>query len=83
MQSFAFAILQDSNCWCSNYVPGAETSSKDKCNKQCPGYPDDLCGGNNLYGYISLNKDPIGTKTTDGTGVTAKPAKVRFLASEF
>ncbi|KFX87830.1 hypothetical protein V490_07994, partial [Pseudogymnoascus sp. VKM F-3557] len=75
MQSFAFAVLQDSLCWCSNYVPGAETSSKDKCNKQCPGYPDDLCGGNNLYGYISLNKDPIGTKTTDGTGVTAKPAK--------
>ncbi|OBT78298.1 hypothetical protein VF21_02994 [Pseudogymnoascus sp. 05NY08] len=74
-QSFAFAIVQGNLCWCSNYAPGASTASTDKCNTQCPGYPDDLCGGTNLYGYIKLNKDVVGTKTTDGTGVTASPAK--------
>lgn len=83
MESFAFAIVQDKDCWCSNYAPGASTTSTDKCNTECPGYPDDLCGGKGLYGYIRLDKDIVGTKSTDGTGVTATSDKVRFLASEF
>ncbi|KFY88908.1 hypothetical protein V500_06059 [Pseudogymnoascus sp. VKM F-4518 (FW-2643)] len=83
LESFAFAIVQDKDCWCSNYAPGASTTSTDKCNTECPGYPDDLCGGKGLYGYIKLDKDVVGTKSTDGTGVTATSDKVRFLASEF
>ncbi len=34
-------------------------------------------------GYIKLDKDVVGTRNNGGTGVTAKPDKVRFLASEF
>ncbi|ELR07053.1 hypothetical protein, variant [Pseudogymnoascus destructans 20631-21] len=74
-QSFAFAIVQDNLCWCSNYAPGASTASISKCSNECPGYPADLCGGADLYGYIKLDKNVVGTKTTDGTGVTAKPDK--------
>ncbi|OBT54314.1 hypothetical protein VE04_10362 [Pseudogymnoascus sp. 24MN13] len=51
-QSFAFAIVQDNLCWCSNYAPDRF---------------DDL--------ERQLEKDVVGTKTTDGTGVTASPAK--------
>ena len=83
MQSYAYAIVQDSLCWCSNYTPGAKKVSTDECSNQCPGYPDDLCGGDNLYGYIKLDKSAVGTMTVDGTGVTATSDKVRFLASEF
>ncbi|KAH8745024.1 hypothetical protein BGZ57DRAFT_1020140 [Hyaloscypha finlandica] len=28
---------------------------------KCPGYPQDLCGSDGLYGYISLSKLPSGT----------------------
>lgn len=62
--SDAFAIVQGSDCWCSNYVPGATTSGDD-CNVACPGYPDDLCGNQQagLFGYISIpGNSPSGTK---------------------
>lgn len=83
MQSYAYAILQDNLCWCSNYTPGAEKVSTSECSNECPGYPADLCGGDDLYGYIQLDKSAVGTMTTDGTGVTATSDKVRFLASDF
>ncbi|OBT64204.1 hypothetical protein VE03_06839 [Pseudogymnoascus sp. 23342-1-I1] len=73
--SYAFAILQDSVCWCSNYAPGASTESTSKCDTACPGYPDDSCGGTDLYGYIRLTKSIVGTMSTDGTGVTATSDK--------
>lgn len=83
VQSYAFAIVQDNLCWCSNYAPGADKESTSKCNTKCPGYPTEMCGGNDLFGYIKLEKPVVGTKSTDGTGVTATSDKVRFLASEF
>ena len=58
--SYAFAVVQGNGCWCSNYVPVSTTSSSG-CNKQYPGYPQDLCGGDGLYGYIALSKLPSGT----------------------
>jgi hypothetical protein len=56
---YAFAIVQDFNCWCSNYAPGV-TSSSDNCDTECPGYTE-FCGGNGFYGYIALNKTSSGT----------------------
>ncbi|RQM06603.1 hypothetical protein DH86_00001226, partial [Scytalidium sp. 3C] len=59
--NYAFAVLQDNGCWCSDYVPG-ETTSVGDCSEPCPGYPPDLCGGHGLFGYIALNEAPSGTK---------------------
>ncbi|KIW17335.1 hypothetical protein PV08_04527 [Exophiala spinifera] len=61
--SYAFAILQGSYCWCSNYVPTDQQSTYD-CNEQCPGYPSDWCGSTEagLYGYYELSPGaPLGT----------------------
>jgi hypothetical protein len=59
--SYAFAILQGQNCWCSNYIPINQQSTSN-CNEPCPGYPSDLCGSSNgLFGYIALNIKPFGT----------------------
>ncbi|RDW64234.1 hypothetical protein BP5796_10736 [Coleophoma crateriformis] len=60
IDSYAFAVLQDEGCWCSNYAP-ASTVSTSNCNTACPGYPSDMCGGDSLYGYIALTLSPSGT----------------------
>ena len=51
----AFAIVQGSNCWCSDLAPGSTTSSS-SCNTECPGFPTDNCGGtqNGAYAYYQL-----------------------------
>ncbi|KAI1004301.1 hypothetical protein K3495_g3913 [Podosphaera aphanis] len=59
LQQYAFAILQDKSCWCSNYIPATTTTG---CTLNCPGYPFEKCGGDGLYGYIALGKvAPSGT----------------------
>jgi hypothetical protein len=62
LSSYAFAIVQDDNCWCSNDVPADQVSTGD-CDTSCPGFPDDKCGNSadGLYGYIQLNIAPSGT----------------------
>jgi len=67
---FAFAIVQDNNCWCSDYIPANQVSTGD-CNVACPGYPDDLCGNSaeGLYGYVKLSKAAAGT-----AGASSSPA---------
>jgi cell wall integrity and stress response component len=59
--SWAFAIVQDTLCWCSNYIPNM-TVDVSKCSDKCPGYPSDLCGNlsGGLYGYIPLTIAPLG-----------------------
>lgn len=65
LNKYALAIMLDKACWCSNYVPSKTSQvSTDKCQNGCPGYPDDYCGGDNLFGYVALNKAPSGTATT-------------------
>lgn len=65
---WAFAILQDNGCWCSNYAPATNQSG---CDHDCPGYPDDKCGGSKLYGYIALNNAPSGTEGATGVSSTS------------
>ncbi|KEF61864.1 uncharacterized protein A1O9_03435 [Exophiala aquamarina CBS 119918] len=63
--SYAFAVLQGENCWCSNYIPLEQVSTSD-CNQQCPGFPDDWCGSTDagLYGYYLLGAaNPLGTSS--------------------
>src|SRR5277367_6579550 len=68
---YAFAIVQDFNCWCSNYAPGV-TSSLDNCDTGCPGYTE-FCGGNGFYGYIALNKTSSGTVGASGLAASSTP----------
>ncbi|TID15258.1 hypothetical protein E2P81_ATG08324 [Venturia nashicola] len=62
LASYAFAVVQGRNCWCSNYAPAAQLSTS-QCDTPCPGYPDELCGNDaqSLFGYIPLNVAPSGT----------------------
>lgn len=58
---YAFAILQGSKCWCSNYAPSSTTTG---CTQACPGYGQETCGSvtKNVFGYIALsNVPPSGT----------------------
>ena len=59
--NFALSVIQGKNCWCSDYAPSVTTDTDD-CHEACPGYPDDICGGPNLFVYYQLNKVPVGTK---------------------
>ena len=65
---YAFAIVQDLSCWCSNYIP-SDQASTDDCNENCPGYPSEKCGNKDkgLYGYIALPKKPSGTQGVSTT----------------
>lgn len=58
---YAFAVLQYNGCWCSDYVPDT-TVSLSECSTTCPGFPGDLCGGDDLYGYLALTISPSGTR---------------------
>lgn len=74
---FAFAVVQDQNCWCSNYAP-ADTTSVGNCSEACPGYPYENCGSasSGLFGYVALGNAPsgtIGTSTSTSTTPTSTP----------
>lgn len=61
--NFAFAVIQYTNCWCSNYIP-AEQEDNSACNVSCPGYPAENCGSKDkgLYIYIKMAGTPSGTQ---------------------
>ncbi|TAQ83451.1 hypothetical protein B7494_g8228 [Chlorociboria aeruginascens] len=59
-ESYAFGIVQDQLCWCSDYAP-ATTVDLSNCNIPCPGYTE-LCGGTGFFGYLALSKAPLGTQ---------------------
>ncbi|KAF2144072.1 uncharacterized protein K452DRAFT_152430 [Aplosporella prunicola CBS 121167] len=72
VDKYAFAVIQGNACWCSNYVPAAQ-SSTDSCDQTCPGYPSENCGStdNSLYGYIALNISPSGTIGASSSAATS------------
>lgn len=72
--SYVFAVLQGTNCYCSNYIPSDQVSTS-SCNSPCPGYPSDLCGNPDagLFAYIALGGTPSGTSGGDGTTTRTSP----------
>ena len=60
--TYAFAVVQYTDCWCSDYIPSTTTDIS-SCQKDCPGYPDEKCGNRDegLYIYIKLAGQPSGT----------------------
>ena len=71
---YAFAIVQEEDCFCSNYAPG-DTSSQGACNHPCPGYPYENCGdkAQGLFGYIALGPAPSGTQ--GGSSSSSSPTQ--------
>ncbi|KAG5978881.1 hypothetical protein E4U55_005821 [Claviceps digitariae] len=61
---YAYAVLQNNLCWCSNYGPDESTQRNNACHLACPGYPADTCGGaGGLYSYVLVNAALVrGTK---------------------
>ncbi|KAF2678137.1 hypothetical protein K458DRAFT_141521 [Lentithecium fluviatile CBS 122367] len=59
---YAFAVILEKNCWCSDYIPEDQRDTGD-CSTSCPGFPSEKCGNvdDNLYIYIKLANDPSGT----------------------
>lgn len=57
---YAFAVVQGSRCWCSDYAPASATTG---CDEICPGYGSESCGNTKkgLFGYIPLPNAPKGT----------------------
>lgn len=81
---FAFSVVKGDDCWCSDYVPDESTQvDTSECNTQCPGYPDDTCGGNGLWGYMAQAKDPAGTKGSSGTTQTSTPVSAPVFVVTF
>ncbi|KAI1422251.1 hypothetical protein F5Y12DRAFT_641174 [Xylaria sp. FL1777] len=70
-QSYAFAILQEHDCWCSDYIPAVSSQvDTDECNESCPGWKPDTCGAKGLYGYIALDTNPSGTASGSTTSTS-------------
>jgi len=82
LDNYAFAVLQEHDCWCTNYTPDS-TTSLDDCTYTCPGYPSDNCGGPGLYAYIQLVKAPLGVKGAGGgaAGTTSAGGQTSIASS--
>ncbi|RYP71411.1 hypothetical protein DL771_004778 [Monosporascus sp. 5C6A] len=79
-QGSAFAIVQNNNCWCSDYEPAdSVTTDVNSCNMECPGYPTETCGGDGLFGYIALGPEPSGTR---GAATTRPTTAARPTTTE-
>ncbi|RSL77168.1 hypothetical protein CEP51_009299 [Fusarium floridanum] len=84
IDDYAFAITQDKLCWCSNYVPSKSSQvDTSDCDTPCPAWPSENCGGDGLYGYVSLGnvlpsgtQGPSSSKTTTQAQPTAIISKV-------
>ncbi|KAH6890611.1 hypothetical protein B0T10DRAFT_459260 [Thelonectria olida] len=74
IDDYAYAITQNNACWCSNYAPSKSTREDvSDCDTTCPGYPSEYCGGDSLYGYLSLgNVEPSGTQGASSSSTTSK-----------
>ncbi|KAF4122981.1 hypothetical protein GMORB2_6529 [Geosmithia morbida] len=90
---YAYAITQKNGCWCSNYIPSESSQvDTDDCDTACPGYPDEMCGGSDLFGYLELDTNsPSGTKgpsaassttSEDPETSTREPAKTSTTSDE-
>lgn len=57
----SFFVLQDKQCWCSDYIPADQRDIGD-CSETCPGFPSENCGkAGQYYIYVNLNGNPKGT----------------------
>ncbi|KAI4181176.1 MAG: hypothetical protein L6R41_006776 [Letrouitia leprolyta] len=80
--NYAFAVVQGKSCWCSDYAP-ADTTSLGSCNSPCPGFPYEQCGSSDFFGYIPLNKAPLGTVgLSQSQSSTSNPVEQKTSTSQ-
>ena len=74
---YAFAVVQGTTCWCSNYAPGDQVPLSE-CSGTCPGYPYEFCGSTtgNLYGYLRLKQGIWGTSYTSTPAATTTEVSI-------
>ncbi|KAH8686998.1 hypothetical protein BGZ61DRAFT_49642 [Ilyonectria robusta] len=72
VNDYAYAITQSNSCWCSNFAPAKSTQEDvSKCNTPCPAYPIEDCGGDGLFGYLSLGGVlPSGTQAASSSATS-------------
>jgi hypothetical protein len=59
-------------------LPDVSTQvSTDECQRPCPGYPSDVCGGDGLYGYMTLARAPSGTLHPSAPSQASRSSTVR------
>ncbi|KAN0106138.1 hypothetical protein V8E51_009014 [Hyaloscypha variabilis] len=80
VKEYAFAIVEYTYCWCSDYAPGGTNST---CSTPCPGYPSEICGDSTggLYGYLALNVAPSGTGIPNGASTSTTASSVTVSAT--
>lgn len=72
LPDFALAVVKGQDCWCSDFIPSKSLQvSTNQCADPCPGFTPDVCGGDGLFGYMSLTKAASGTATAAGGSSTA------------
>lgn len=80
---FALAIVQDDSCWCSNFVPSQDVQvATSQCSKACPGFPDDVCGADGLFGYMLLQIQPSGTVGAQSSSTTTSSSSTKTTAND-
>ena len=72
---YAFAVVQGTSCWCSNYIPASQSSTS-SCGVACPGYPYENCGdqSSGLFGYVALGPSPSGTQGAASSSAASSSA---------
>ena len=73
--SFAFAVVQGSDCWCTNVAPASQLDWS-QCNDPCPGISTEWCGNEqaNLFGYFQLpGGKPLGTSGAEAPQASSTP----------
>lgn len=85
--TYALAILQGKECWCSNVAPSesSQTGVTD-CNTGCPGYPADSCGSasKGVFAYVQVSGNSIiSTAGGSSSSTSTTTSSVSFLCCHF
>ncbi|RAK99306.1 uncharacterized protein BO80DRAFT_436188 [Aspergillus ibericus CBS 121593] len=82
-----FLALQGESCWCGSEPPAFDSMNGATCDGNCPGFPEDTCGGNGTFSVWELTEDYFNpsleqtTSTETSTTISASSASVSSTVS--
>ncbi|PWY66485.1 hypothetical protein BO94DRAFT_540616 [Aspergillus sclerotioniger CBS 115572] len=82
-----FFALQAEGCWCGSEPPAFASMNGATCDEDCPGWPEETCGGNGTYSVWDLTEDYSNpsleqtTSTEASTTTSASSASVSSVMS--
>ncbi|KAJ4294190.1 hypothetical protein N0V90_007880 [Kalmusia sp. IMI 367209] len=80
--NYAFAVIQDKECWCSDYIP-QEQADISECSETCPGFPTEKCGKQGQYYiYVELDGTPSGTAAASSPSSTKSQSQSQSQSSK-